>query len=280
VELQQRLADFAQAGTALFAISYDPVASLAEFAERFGITYPLLSDEGSVVIRALGLYNEHLLEQHRFYGREPRPDQYGVPYPGIFHLDGQGIIVEKQFEQSYRVRPAPAVLLERLLADATPTDATPSFAVSQRVERPGVSITAGLDSATYHPYEQHVLTVRLELAPGVHVYAAPVPEGYTALEISVAPQEGLEVRPADLPASQLLEVEAPDDLFSLGSEPEQFQVYEGTVTATLPFDVVPFEDALTLAVRVRYQACTDTLCYPPDTVDLELPLRGVDLIRT
>jgi peroxiredoxin len=275
VELQQRLDNFAQADTALFAISYDSVETLAEFAEKFGITYPLLSDEGSVVIRALGLYNEHLLEQHRFYGREPRPDQYGVPYPGIFRLDEQGTIVDKQFEQSYRVRPAPAVLLERLHPSALP-----SLAVSQRVERAGVTITAGLDSATYHPYEQHVLTVRLELDPGVHVYANPVPEGYTALEISVAPQDGLEVGPVQLPAAHPLQVEMPNDMLQLGGANEEFQVFGGTVTATVPFDVVPFADSITLAVQISFQACTDTLCYPPDRVELALTLQGVDLIRT
>jgi peroxiredoxin len=181
VELQQRSADFTRTGTRLFAISYDSVAVLAEFAKRFHITYPLLSDEGSHAIRALGLYNEHLLEQARFYGREPRPDQYGVPYPGVFRLDEQGTIVDKQFEQSYRVRPAPALLLEDpRLAE------TPRFAVSQRVEREGIALTAGLDSATFRPYEKHVLSVRIELAPGLHLYTAPVPDGYTPLSIPCA----------------------------------------------------------------------------------------------
>src|SRR5207237_7079639 len=144
VELQQRAPEIEQAGTALFAISYDSVDVLAGFAREHGISFPLLSDEGSRVIRELGLYNEHLAEQARFYGREARPDQYGVPYPGIFRLDERGIVVDKQFEQSYRVRPAPALLLEQ-----TPGAPPPGLALAESVERNGITITAGLDSATY-----------------------------------------------------------------------------------------------------------------------------------
>ena len=69
MELQQRAPEIEQAGTALFAISYDSVDVLAGFAREHGISFPLLSDEGSRVIRELGLYNEHLAEQARFYGR-------------------------------------------------------------------------------------------------------------------------------------------------------------------------------------------------------------------
>jgi peroxiredoxin len=69
VELQQRAAELDQGVTKLFAISYESVEVLADFTRKYGITFPLLSDEGSNVIRALGLYNEHLAEQARFYGR-------------------------------------------------------------------------------------------------------------------------------------------------------------------------------------------------------------------
>lgn len=265
MELQQRAAELAQAGTTLFAISYDSVQVLAEFAERYGITFPLLSDEGSNVIRALGLYNEHLAEQARFYGREARPDQYGVPYPGIFRLDERGVIVEKQFEQSYRVRPAPALLIE-----STAGAARPDLAISHTVQRGGITITAGVDSPTYRPYEKHELRVIVELPAGVHVYGAPVPEGYAALEIAVAPFDGLDIGSVRVPEPHSFRIEGLDD---------EFLVYEGRVDAAIPFNIVPFQEAATLAAEVRYQACTDSLCYPPEVVSLDLTLQGVDLIR-
>src|SRR5438132_11833473 len=100
---------------------------LAAFAEKRGITYPLLSDEGSHTIRALGLLNEqHLVEQHAFYGIKTRDDQRGVAYPGTFVLDKRGIISEKHFEQSYRVRPTARIFEEYALGTSEATRLRPT----------------------------------------------------------------------------------------------------------------------------------------------------------
>jgi peroxiredoxin len=52
VELQKSLPDFERHHIVPFAISYDAVDVLATFAAKQHITYTLLSDEGSTVIRA------------------------------------------------------------------------------------------------------------------------------------------------------------------------------------------------------------------------------------
>ena len=41
----------------MVAISYDSQEILADFSERNGITYPLLSDAGSATIRRYGILN-------------------------------------------------------------------------------------------------------------------------------------------------------------------------------------------------------------------------------
>jgi peroxiredoxin len=64
VELQRHLPDFARHHIAVFGISYDPVDVLARFASAHGVTFPLLSDEGSTVIRALGMLDEQVYEHH------------------------------------------------------------------------------------------------------------------------------------------------------------------------------------------------------------------------
>jgi peroxiredoxin len=112
VELQRSAADYERQNIALFGVSYDSVEVLAGFTERYGIDFPLLSDEGSRVIRELGLLNERLAEHQAFYSREMRPHQFGVPYPGAFLLDEQGIITARRFYSSYRVRETGAGLLE------------------------------------------------------------------------------------------------------------------------------------------------------------------------
>jgi len=144
------------------------------------------------------------------------------------------------------------------------------LAVCERVERNGVTVSAGVESATYRPYEKHQLHVTAQLDPGVHVYGAPVPDGYSALEIAIAPFDGLDASPVQLPEPHPFRAEGLD---------EDFLVYEGIIDALVPFNIVPHREQATLSVTVSYQACTDSTCYPPEAATLNLVLGGVDLIR-
>jgi peroxiredoxin len=88
VELQGAWQNLQPAGLAIFALSYDSVETLAHFAQTRGITYPLLSDQGSRTISALGLLiDTHLVEQHAFYGIKIREDQHGVACPQWIGFD-------------------------------------------------------------------------------------------------------------------------------------------------------------------------------------------------
>ncbi|MEE9279893.1 MAG: redoxin domain-containing protein [Myxococcota bacterium] len=82
VELQEALPKFAAAGIKLYAVSYDEPAALAEFAKHHGITFPLLADRGSRVIRRYGILNT-------FVTREQVPF-YGIPFPGTYLVDERG----------------------------------------------------------------------------------------------------------------------------------------------------------------------------------------------
>jgi len=77
-------------------VSYDSAQTLAAFAEKKTITFPLLSDEGSATIRAYGLENEDL----------------GIPHPGTLVLDADGVIRAKLFIDGFRKRHDPDELLE------------------------------------------------------------------------------------------------------------------------------------------------------------------------
>ena len=87
--MQSHKSEFDAAGIELFAISYDSVDVLSTFAKAYGIEYPLLSDIDSQVIRAYGILNEQV-----------RPGDsllYGIPYPGTYVVDEDGIVLEKFF---------------------------------------------------------------------------------------------------------------------------------------------------------------------------------------
>jgi peroxiredoxin len=264
VELQSRLAEFEQANTSVFAISYDPVEVLAGFAEQHGISFPLLSDPGSVTIKRLGLLNQHVAEQQAFYGRGVEPRHEGIPYPGLFMLDENGVIVSRQFEQSYRVRPAPDVLLEELV----PLDAIGSV-VSAQASGEGVRFVAWLAADTYRPYELLHLHLNVRLAEGNHLYAAPAPDGITGLSIELEPIANMEVQPLEAPHGNRFDVQG---------MPEAL-VFEGDVTVTLPFHIDANEGDQTLEATVRYQVCTESVCFPPGSATFRLPIRGLDMLR-
>ncbi len=97
--------DIKARGYGLAAISYDKTRDLERFHRKWRVEFPLLSDEGSKMIDALGLRNPFYEEGHY---------AHGVPYPVIFVLDKEKKIVAKLMRESYRDRPEPEVLLETL----------------------------------------------------------------------------------------------------------------------------------------------------------------------
>jgi peroxiredoxin len=258
VELQESLTEYERHGVAVFAVSYDSVDVLGGFAEKFGISFPLLADEGSVVIRRLGLLNERVQEHHAFYGVPMRDDVYGVPYPGSFILDEHGIVIERRFTDSYRVRETAVGVLETAFGGTSQ-----SHGAEARAAGDGVLARAYLDSATYRVFQRLRLTVDLQIEPGLHVYGQPIPDGYIPLSVEVAPVDGMEVGPLDAPAPSPFRVEGLN---------EQFFVYEGSVQVSVPLTFPVATEDQTLDVRVRYQACSATDCRMPETLRFQLPI--------
>ncbi len=76
-------------GLGLAAISYDSPEVLKQFAARAHITFPLLSDADSAVIRRYAILNDTVAKG---------TPQYGIPYPGTYVLDARGAVTGKFFE--------------------------------------------------------------------------------------------------------------------------------------------------------------------------------------
>ena len=95
VEMEGRLADVQKSGYAVAVITYDPVPVLAEFATRRQITFPLLSDAGSAVIKRYGLLNTTV---------DPANKLFGYPFPGTFVVDRRGVVTSRFFEDTYQDR--------------------------------------------------------------------------------------------------------------------------------------------------------------------------------
>src|SRR5262245_48595162 len=230
-----------------------------------GITYPLLSDEGSRTMRGLGLINDRVQEDHAVYGIQPNPRHSNLPYPGAFVLDRDGVVKQKRFYESYRERDTGTGLVPQALGIGK----EPSAPV---VASDGpVTVRAWLDSPTYVFFQRLMLTVEVSTATGFHVHGQPVRDGLTPLSIEIDALDGLQVGPARWPSPR--RITGPSD------EDGQW-VHHGIVRGTLPltFAAAPGQGDCMVDVTVRYQACDDASRLAPSAVQLRLPVREAALV--
>ena len=269
MELRDAQEKFRAAGIRLYAISYDDCAVLAELAEVLGIEYPLLSDIDSAVIRNYGILNTQINPSDGIL--------YGIPYPGAYVTDENGVVVEKFFRDSYKRRERAENLIEAALGRLVPGDDEPTTVGGE----PDVRIAASLHGGggTLKQGVQRKLVLRFELGEGIHIYGEPVPEGMQPTRISVTGPPGVKVGEPDFPPTQPLRLEALD---------LELPVWNGTFEVVVPLyatselasECHPLERTrATLEVMVHYQACDDSSCMLPKTekLSLDVPVLPVDV---
>jgi len=231
-------------------MSYDAPEITARFAEKYGITYPLLSDQGSVALRKLGVLNTELPPDHR---------AFGVAFPGFFSLDEAGKVTARRFYVDYRVRPVPR---EVLATSFGVVSADRSGAVLREAD--GIRAEAWLDSTTCRRGQVIGLNVEVDIPAGWHVYASPVPEGFQTTELEVAPAAGLEVGPLVTPKPEPFKVEGLTD---------EFHVFGGKLLLRRELTAVNLRSEVRLKATLAFQACNDHACLAPAELQFELPLK-------
>lgn len=239
MELERALETLRGQGLGVVAISYDAPEVIRHYDQRAGgLSYPLLADPDSEIIRAFGVLNPNF---------EEGTSGYGMAFPGTFVVDADGIVTAKFFEQMHRQRyTAETVLLEtfgvgggrRLELEAEHLRAA-AYA-SQDVVRPGNRI---------------LLSVEIELAEGMHLYA-PGADPYRPLTLTVTASPMLEVGDTSLPQPEILYLEPID---------QRVPVFRRTVTLRREVTLSPRyrEQTIRVETLLRYQVCSETICYPP-----------------
>jgi hypothetical protein len=262
VELEQNLDRIRKQGLGLAAVSYDSVDILKSFADRRHITFPLLSDPESKIIRAFGILNETV---------RPGTAQFGIPYPGTYVVNAKGTVVAKYFEEDFRERVSASDMLVRqfgALADAA----------SGSVETDHLRLTTTASMSVARPGHRIALSVELDLKPNMHVYAPGV-AGYIPIEWKLEEGPAAKALPFEYPASRKLHLKA------IG---ETVPVYRGRVRIMREITFGPENNVrplvtptgeLILKGSLRYQACDDRKCYLPETVPLEWRFRFEGLDR-
>ena len=256
-------------GIKLYALSYDDQETLEEFGSHHQIPYTLLSDIDSAVIKQFGLLNTEVSKSDAFL--------YGIPFPGVYVCDENGVVVSKLFHDSYKKRESPETLIDAAMGNIVIDEDAPQASANEGDVVITASVRGGNASLRQGIIRQ--LVIRFQLPEGLHIYGDPVPEGLTATVISVTGPEGLQVMPAQFPASNALRLESLD---------VELQVWSGQVDVVIPIyatgelasECRPLDAASTsLSIDIHYQACDDTTCLLPTRqhLSLELPLDVIEV---
>jgi len=262
VELQANLAKIREQQLGLAAISYDSPAVLKNFAGRTGITFPLLSDTGSKVIREWGMLNENVAAN---------TPQFGIPHPGTFILDGNGVVVSRFFESDFRERYTASEILVRQFGAAPGSPQT-------EMENRHLKLVNSASLAAAKWGQRIALVLDVDLKPGMHVYAPGV-QGYIAVDWSMAESPAVKVHEATYPASQQINLPAIHE--TVPAYKGKFQIVRD-VTIGTDAQVKPAlneKGELIIHGTFRYQACDDRTCYIPETLPLAWTVRYEGLDR-
>jgi hypothetical protein len=232
------------------AVSYDPVATLADFARRRGITFPLLSDAGSAVIRKYGILNTSVAENQ---------PTFGIPYPGTFILDHDGVVRSRHFETAYQERDTIASVLVKLGArlDVEGT----------RVTAPHLTATTWVTDRIAAPGTHFSVVVDVVPGPRIHVYAAGV-TGYKPVAMHIASQPSLLVRQTQFPPAEDYFFKPLNEHVAVYQKP--FRIVQDLELDPAPISAAALAErkSLQMTGTLEYQACDDKVCFNPQSLSL------------
>ena len=264
MELQGRVAELKREGLSLAGISYDSVAVLADFSRRRGITFPLLSDPGSVTIKRYGILNTTVPETNQ--------QSYGVPFPGTFMLNAQGVVTSRFFEQAYQERSTVGSIMARL-GNKVDVQAT-------TVSSPQLEMTSFATDTAVASGMRFSLVLDVRPARGVHV-DAPGVTGYKPIALSVEAQPGLVTRGARYPQSEDYHFKPLNEHVQVYQRP--FRIVQDVLVDASPQGQSALKEVTMLTIKgiLNYQACDDKLCFTPQSVPLSwtVTLRPLDRER-
>ena len=262
MELQANLANLREQKLGLAAISYDSPAILKSFAERANIAFPLLSDTDSRIIQAWGILNETV---------PANSPAYGIPYPGTFILDSNGVVVAKYFEEDYHERYTASEILLRQFGVEPGSKQMQSETKHLRVST-SVSLT------TVKWGQRIALVVDVDLKRKMHVYAPGV-EGYIPIDWSIAASAAFKVHSVNYPVSRKIHLKAINETVPVYESHLRLvrDITIGTDPKVKP--VLTEKGEMIVNGTFRYQACDDRTCYIPQNIPLTWTLRYEALDR-
>ena len=238
-------------GLGLVAISYDPPEILRAFSASRGITFPLIADAGSAIIKSYGRLNTTIA---------PGDRTYGVPFPGTLVVDANGIVRTRAFEEAYQERMTSANLLVQ--------QGKSPFGPSTTTDTPHLTLVSAASDERVSPGSRVSLIFDITPRRGIHVYA-PGKHTYQVVRITIDPQPWLRVRPITYPPSEIYHFEPLDERVEVYQKPFRL-LQDVTILATPEAQKqLAGQTSLTLTGKLDYQACDDKVCYAPRSVPVK-----------
>jgi DsbC/DsbD-like thiol-disulfide interchange protein len=167
-------------------------------------------------------------------------------------------VIRKYFVENYQHRVTASSVVLREFGGV-------SEDAARTVVRSGaLTVEVALASARAFAGQEIGVSAKFQIEPGWHVYGAPLPDAYTPTSITFDD-------PKIIRQAFKFPEAAPMDDAVLG---EVIPVYSGSFQALgslllkFPIDA----GQTTLAGRLSFQQCSDTICEAPQTIPFELPL--------
>lgn len=260
MELQRRSADIAKQGLGLVAISYDSPETLKLFAKSRSVTFPLIADQGSAMIRAYGILNQTV-------ERGSRTD--GIPHPGTFIVDRRGRVTARFFEDAYQERYTAGTILTSIGKGNT--------ANTISATTPQLSARISISDGAAAPGERLSIVADLTPSRGVHVYA-PGKHTYQVVNIAIDPQPWLRAATTVYPPSEIYHFKPLDERIEVYAKNTQLR-RDVTVLATPEAQkLLAGRGSITISGSLQYQACDDKVCFNPARIPFafELSMNGLE----
>jgi len=243
-------------GLGIASISYDDQKVLAAFAARRQITFPMLADPGSNLIRRF-----RMIDPDNTTNNVPGYGAKDTAYPGYFVVNASGVVTERFVDGRYDDRRTGNAMVATLFPELLETGGRP-------IRASHVEIGLGQTDTAVTLGTRLQLLVDVKLPPGVHVYAPGV-QGYRPIGLAFDASPWFRTLPPRYPSSRTLELMAIR---------ETVPAYEGNArivvdviianTTALMRTLAAGSQPVTIAARFEYQACDDKVCYPPAVVPL------------
>lgn len=254
--MQRYLEQFKKRGLGVFSISYDSVAILADFAERKNITFALLADPQSEVIRSFGVLRTNWAPQD--------PSWLGAALAVTFIVDSNGVVRSKYFSEGPLERYSTPTILLREFGSAAGTRQT--SVKTDQFELKYYSTADVVRSGLHFD-----LVADFELKTKMHVYAQGV-DHYIPLQITLDPSPYYATQATEYPKPEILYLAPIQETVPVYRG--KFRVFQGiTIAGDKALEpVLAASRKISIRGQLRYQVCDDKICYPPQKVPVEWPL--------